>query len=345
MRPPSIASLLANKKRLTQCSLAALGLATTLALGLLMAQNARITMAQLQAAPKPAPIDGERAYGYLKAICAIGPRPAGSEANTRQRNLVAGHFKKYGAQVREQPFRARDPRTGAAVAMANLIGSWFPDRTERVVIAAHYDTRPFPDRDPRPDRQRDPFIGANDGASGVALLMEIAHHLNDLPTPWGVDLVLLDGEELVYGSNAAIEDYFLGAKHFGRTYKAERRGGKNPSRYVAGMVLDMVGDRDLKIEQEEHSLQLAGRLVREVWSVAQRLEATSFRNQVGSGVYDDHLALNDAGIPTIDIIDFDYPQWHTADDLPEYCSGASLAEVGRVVTGWLTLPKAPTKKR
>ena len=102
--------------------------------------------------------------------------------------------------------------------MVNLIGSWNPDRTsERVVIGAHYDTRPFPDEDRDPARRTLPFVGANDGASGVALLMEIAHHLDKLPTPWGVDLVLFDGEELVYGQGQDQDgEYFLGAPRSSR---------------------------------------------------------------------------------------------------------------------------------
>ncbi len=149
-----------------------------------------------RATPTPAPIDGKRAYGYLQQICKIGPRPAGSAANARQREMVAKHFKATGGTVREQPFSGTDPRSGAKVAMANLIGSWHPERARRVLLGAHYDTRPFPDEERDPEKRTTPFIGANDGASGVALLMEIAHHLSDLNTPWGVDLALFDGEEL-----------------------------------------------------------------------------------------------------------------------------------------------------
>ena len=109
---------------------------------------ARLLEANAAMAATPAPIDGERAYGYLKKICEIGPRPAGSEANTRQRQLVADHFKATGATVREQPFSAEHPLTGERVDMVNLIGSWHPERTERVVIGAHYDTRPLPTRNP-----------------------------------------------------------------------------------------------------------------------------------------------------------------------------------------------------
>ncbi|HEV3162874.1 MAG TPA: M28 family peptidase [Isosphaeraceae bacterium] len=294
-----------------------------------------------QATLTAAPINGERAYGYLKQICAIGPRPAGTPANTKQRELVAEHFKKYGAEVREQPFNGRDPRTGRPVAMVNLIGSWFPDRNERVLIAAHYDTRPFPDRDPDPEKRRAAFLGANDCASGVALLMELAHHMNESTTPWGVDLVLLDGEELVYDQ---VGVYFLGSKAFGAAYKADRRKGKTKTKYMAGIVLDMVGGRELELPKEPYSMDLAPQLVRTVWKVAERVDATAFLDRGGDRVMDDHLALNDAGIPTIDIIDFHYPAWHTADDTPEQCSPASLAQVGKVLSAWLSLPKPRTRR-
>ncbi|MDB5350847.1 MAG: putative aminopeptidase [Planctomycetota bacterium] len=292
--------------------------------------------------PKPSAVNGDRAYGYLKKICEIGPRMAGTEANTRQRNLVAAHFKSMGGTVHEQKFASRHPLTGKRVDMVNLVGSWFPERTERVVLGAHYDTRPFPDRDPDPANRRKPFIGANDGASGVALLMEIAHHLKESPTPWGVDLVLFDGEELVYESDEGERrgDYFLGSKEFARQYKAESKRGK--MRYLAGFVLDMVGGKELTIPVEPMSQKLAGNLVREVWGIADRLNSRAFQQNLGREVLDDHLPLNDARIPTIDIIDFEFPYWHTANDVPEECSGKSLAEVGRVMTAWLNQPR-PTK--
>ncbi len=171
-------------------------------------------------------IDGERAYGYLKQICEIGPRIAGSEANARQRKLVADHFVKMGGKVREQPFHARHPLTGKRVDMANLIGSWQPERNQRIVIGAHYDTRPRPDEENDPDRLNLPFLGANDGASGVALLMEIANHLAELVPPVGVDLVLFDGEELVYGNNnTRMGEYFLGSEYFAQSMETRSSTG------------------------------------------------------------------------------------------------------------------------
>ena len=314
--------------------LAGLGLGA----GWLLMPGLRNSMAEAaQTRPTPSPIDGDRAYGYLKKICDIGPRPAGSAANTRQRTMVADHFKKLGATIREQPFAGTDPVSNAPVAMVNLIGSWFPDRVDRVLLGVHYDTRPFPDEDPNPANRRKPFIGANDGASGVSLLMEIAHHLSESPTPWGVDLVLFDGEELVYGGgNDQTGDYFLGSKAFAKAYA---EGPKDKVHYSAALVLDMVGDRELAIDREPHSMDFYPALVRDVWSVAKALNVRQFRDRLGRAVLDDHLPLINAGIPAIDIIDFDYPHWHTAGDLPKQCSGASLAQVGKVVTAWLNKPK------
>ncbi len=300
-------------------------------------------MAQSPASLNPAKIDAKRAYGYLLDICKIGPRPAGSAANTKQRDLVAAHFKVKGGTVREQPFKGVDPVSGQDVAMVNLIGSWFPDRLERVVLGVHYDTRPFPDEDPDPAQRKVPFIGANDGASGVALLMEIANHLDETKTPWGVDLVLFDGEELVYGGGRnQTGEYFLGSKFFAREYaKTQRSRTKSTPHYGAGIVLDMVGDKDLTIDREPHSVDFAPKLVRDVWSVAKGLGVKQFRDRMGQvAVQDDHLPLYNAGIPAIDVIDFDYPHWHTSHDLPENCSAESLEAVGKVITAWLNKPKS-----
>ena len=171
-----------------------------------------------------------RAFGYLEKICELGPRIAGSEANTRQRKMVAAHFKATGGTVREQPFTAEHPITGERVNMVNLIGSWHPERNKRVVIGAHYDTRPHPDEERDPARQQLPFLGANDGASGVALLMEMANHLKTLNSPWGIDLVIFDGEELVFGRHPETQgEYFLGSKAFARAYVEDVEAGEIPA--------------------------------------------------------------------------------------------------------------------
>jgi glutaminyl-peptide cyclotransferase len=312
-------------------------------------ESSSVTEAIVLADDPPAKIDGKRAYGYLKKICEIGPRTAGSEANARQRKMVAEHFTKMGGVVEEQKWAIAHPQTGQRLILVNLIARWHPERRERVVIGAHYDTRPHPDEERNPARQALPFIGANDGASGVALEMELAHHLTNLNTQRGVDLVLFDGEELVFGNNPDAE-YFLGSTYFATRYKQLRDARRIQYRYVAGMVLDMVGGRDLKLPQEPNSNRYAPGIVHQVWSVADAIKAKSFKNYEGREVRDDHLPLNEiGGIPTIDLIDFEYPFWHKADDLPENCSADSLEEVGRVITTWLTVPApnvaAPKKRR
>jgi hypothetical protein len=289
---------------------------------------------------RPAAVDGGRALGYLRKICDIGPRPAGSEANARQREMVAELWKANGLEVREQPFQAIDPVSRERKNLVNLIGAWKPERTKRVVIGAHYDTRPFPDEEPDPVKRRGRFIGANDGASGVALLMELSHHLPKIETEWGVDFVLFDGEELVYGRNG---DYFLGSRHFARQYLAEKKSRKFT--YSAGLILDMVADKDLAIEQEQYSLEYAPEVVASLWDTARIVGEKRFRSSIGSAVLDDHIPLNQAGIPTADVIDFDYPHWHTVEDTADKCSGESMAAVGRVVTAWLQRGPSALKSR
>ena len=289
---------------------------------------------------KPAAIDAARAFGYLKAICDIGPRPAGSAANEKQRLMVAEHFKKNGLEIKEQAFDAVDPSNRQRKKLVNLIGSWQPEKKRRVVLGAHYDTRPYPDQDPDPAKRRGRFIGANDGASGVALLMEIANHLPKMTSEWGVDLVLFDGEELVYQDG---DPYFLGSRHFARQYLAQARN--RDWKYDAGLVLDMVADKDLLIEQEQYSMEYAPAVVRDVWDVAARLGEKRFSRSVGPAVLDDHIPLNQAKIPTADLIDFEYPHWHTMDDIPENCSGDSMAVVGRVVTAWIGMGPSSSRKR
>ena len=315
--------------------------AIVVALGLgsaaLFLPGLRTTMADAPAKVAPAKVDGERAYGYLKAACKFGPHPAGSAANGKVRAMVAEHFRKLGGEVREQPLSGTDPITNAPVAMVNLIGSWFPDRRERVLLGAHYDSRPFPDEDRDPAKRKQPFLGANDPGSGIAMLMEVAHHLKDSETPWGVDLVLFDGEELVYGGGQdQTGEYFFGSKAFAKEYSQRKKGAPG---YEAGILFDMVGGKDLVIEKEQYSLEFASGLVRDVWSVAKALKINQFRDKVGPAVYDDHLKLNEGGIPTIDLIQFPWRHWHTANDVPENCSAASLAQVGKVVTAWLNKPK------
>lgn len=284
------------------------------------------------------PLDGERAYGYLQAICALGPRPSGSDGMRRQQELVIPHFEEHGAEVSLQTFEVRNPLGGPRVPMTNIVARWRPDIADRVLLCAHYDTRPLPDQDPNPiARRRGRFIGANDGASGVAALMELAPLIAEYDGPLGVDVVLFDGEELVYVERR--DPYFLGSRYFAEAYAKRRPLADGVVwSYRAAILLDMIGDKDLQVYQERFSYRnkKTRPLVQEVWGVAQRLGVEEFIPRVKHAVRDDHLALQKYGdIPAIDLIDLDYPAWHTEADTPRQCSGESLAKVGWVVWEWL----------
>jgi glutaminyl-peptide cyclotransferase len=276
---------------------------------------------------------GARAFAHLEAISALGPRPSGSPAMVKQRALLAAHFRDAGGTVQGQAFQIRDRRSGAPVHMENLIVEWHPERRERVLIGAHYDTRPFPDRDSVDPKGT--FIGANDGASGVALLMELARTMPALPGPVGVDFVLFDAEEYVV---APRDPYFLGSTFFARQYAAEQQAGRHRHAYRCGVIVDMVADRDLEIWQEQQSVNWPDTrpVVDAIWAVAARRNARQFVPRPKYSVEDDHVPLRMIGrIPTCDIIDFDYPHWHTTQDTPRQCAAESLEVVGGVVLEWL----------
>jgi hypothetical protein len=276
------------------------------------------------------PFHGERAYGYLRQICKLGPRRSGSPAMLAQQKLLIEHFQKLGGKVKLQQFRVRHPLDGSEVRMANLMVSWHPDRRERILLCAHYDTRPYPDQDRR--NPRGTFVGANDGASGVALLMELGHSMARLDGKLGVDFVLFDAEEFVFDDNADI--YFLGSEYFARQYAAKRLD----CRYRFAVLLDMIGDADLQIFEERNSIGTRNTrgLVRDIWATAARLGVREFIPNPKHEIRDDHLPLrNTAGIAAIDIIDFDYPYWHTEEDTADKCSALSLAKVGWVIEEWL----------
>jgi glutaminyl-peptide cyclotransferase len=275
--------------------------------------------------------EAPRAFGYLTDLCRIGPRWSGSQGMDTQLQKVSEHFSKLGGVVRYQTFDAPHPLTGNPVRMNNVIVSWHPRTKERVLLCCHYDTRPLPDNDPDPEQRRaGRFLGANDGASGVALLMELAHHMKDLSPKYGVDFVLFDGEELIYGNKG---EFFLGSTHFAEEYaKATDR----QTTYVAGVLVDMIGDKNFTVYQEINSLKYAPKVVESVWGAARRAGVKEFIAKPRHEVRDDHIPLNEiAKIPTVDLIDFDYPHWHTARDVPSNCSGGSLAKTGRVVLEWL----------
>lgn len=287
--------------------------------------------ADREEAVKPAAFDAKRSMEYLEALCKIGPRISGSDGMKKQQELMEKHFKERGGKITWQRFTATqrsDPRH-EKVAMANLIVSWHPDRERRVILCSHYDTRPLADQERDTRDWRKPFLSANDGGSGVALLMELAHHMDDLKLTLGVDFVFFDGEEYVFEND---DEYFFGSKHFGREYRKSR--GK--PYYGSAILLDMVGGKNPRFPVDPYSWEHAAALVRDVWAIADELKCTAFRaDDFGRSMLDDHVPLNQNGIPAIDIIDSRYPYWHKLADKPENCSGESMEQVAKVLSVWL----------
>ncbi len=285
------------------------------------------------------PFDGRAAYEYLKQICAVGPRPSGSAGMVAQQKILSEYFQRLGAQVRFQEFRAPNPLDQSSVPMANMIVQWHPDRMERILLCTHYDTRPLPDHDPR--NMNGVHIGANDGASGLAVLMELGKWMPRLESKYGVDFVLFDGSQFVYKEGRwrhPGDPSNLGAKEFAHSYVND----PPPYKYHWGVLVNMVGNADLHVYEEMNSMSYRATrpLVEDIWRVAYQTGVREFVATRKDSVSDDHLRLNDiAKIPTCEIIDFDDPNWRTQQDTPDHCSPLSLAKVGWVVLQWLPQAK------
>lgn len=258
--------------------------------------------------------DGAKAMDWLQRQVAMGPRVPGTPPHAAVQKMLAGAL---GDRTQTQAFTHATAQ--GDVAMANIIGQYGPTTGSRILLCAHWDTRPFADQDPTPANQSKPIPGANDGASGVAVLLELSRLFRASPPPVGVTIVLFDGEDW----GRTLQEMFLGARYF-----AEHQVG-GAFRY--GILLDMIGDSDLQIFREQNSQDRARAVVDRVWKAAADLHCGSFRDSVKYAIEDDHLPLLDKGIPTIDVIDFDYPPWHTLQDTVDKCSSQSLKAVGDVL--------------
>ena len=269
---------------------------------------------------------GREAFRFLTAQTDLGPRNPGSKGHGRCLAYLEQTLVRLADAVRLQPF-SHPGYDGTTLQLTNVIASFKPESSARILLCAHWDTRPRADRDENPRRRDEPIIGANDGASGVAVLLQLATLLKAQPPTVGVDIVLFDGED--YGREGDTGHYLLGSRHFAST--ASRN---SVPRF--GILLDMVGDAALEIPRERYSVRYAPDIVNIIWSTARGLGITEFVDYLGAEIIDDHLPLNEAGIRTVNIIDFDYPDpthryWHTHDDTPDKCSPESLEAVGTVV--------------
>ncbi len=285
---------------------------------------------------KPVPFDGKRAMRYLQSICDLGPRISGSAAMRKQQQLIKKHFEEFGAKITYQAFEAEQNSVRGKVEMTNIIVSFQPEKKRRVIICSHYDTRPIADQEPDPRDWKKPFVSANDGGSGVALMMEMGNHMKGLKTNVGVDFVIFDGEEYIFRPDGANRDrYFIGSEHFAQTW----RQTKDRVDYSAAILLDMIAGNKLRLPVEINSHRRYPKLCEEVWGVARELNAKAFKWERGHEVQDDHIELQKVGIPAIDIIDFDYDHWHRLSDTPANCSAASFEQVAGVLSVWLQRTK------
>ena len=276
--------------------------------------------------PPPAQIwkefSGEKAFAHTKAQCDIGPRPSGTPEIEKARKLIVAEVERNGWNVQRQTFSDNTPR--GPVQFVNLIarhgGS---DKTQQFIVASHYDTKIF-------DIIR--FVGASDGASSTGALMELSRVLAlDPALARRVELVFFDGEEAVVQyshANHVLTDGLYGSRHYAKELAATKRNRQ----FRAGVLWDMIGNSKLNITLDPES---PAQLMQEIFAAADELHARSAFSIFDRPILDDHSPLNEAQIPTIDLIGFDYPYWHTADDTLDKISPQSLQTVGAVTLRWL----------
>jgi glutaminyl-peptide cyclotransferase len=272
-------------------------------------------------APGATAFDSSKAFEHLRQQVAIGPRPSGSPGNVKNRDYIKAQMAALGIKTTEQAFDGATPL--GPVKMVNVIATIPGQRTDRIVLASHFDTKLF--RDIR-------FVGASDGASSTAALIELARVIKARgQLPFTIELLFLDGEEAVVEWQGT--DHTYGSRHY---VEAARKSGSLKS-LRALILLDMIGDRNLTIRRESNSTRW---LTDIVWGVAKKLGHRAFMDEETT-VEDDHIPFVKAGVPSLDIIDLDYPQWHTAQDTLDAVGARSLQVVGEVVVA--ALPEIETR--
>jgi hypothetical protein len=273
------------------------------------------------------PFDGDAALGYVREQVAFGPRIPNTDGHRRAGDWIQAHLARAADSVEVQVF-THVTEAGDTLRLRNFLGRFRPELPERILLLAHWDTRPTADQSPNLGDQRRPVPGANDGASGVAVLLGVADVLAVTPPSRGVDLLFVDGED--YGTFTGPDggigpDVLLGSRHFAASLPPDRFP-------LYAVLLDMVGDADLRISQEGYSVARAPEVVTRVWDAARDLGyGDVFVPGVRYTITDDHIPLLDRGIRAIDVIDYEYPAWHTVDDTPDKVSARSLKIVGDVV--------------
>jgi len=269
--------------------------------------------------------DGVAALGYVETQVGFGPRVPNTKGHQQAGDWILARLRTMADSVEVQSWSHVTQR-GDTLAMRNFIGRFRPGDNERILYVAHWDSRPVADKSANLGEQRMPIPGANDGGSGVALLLGVADVLARMPPALGVDLLFVDGED--YGSFPNV-DVLLGSTHYAENLDSQDQ------RPLFAVVWDMIGDKDLRIPQEQNSLRGAPEVVQRVWAKANDLGyGRYFPDAAGPYIDDDHMPLQRAGIRTIDVIDFSYGPnngfWHTLEDTVDKVSAESLQIVGDV---------------
>lgn len=294
-------------------------------------------------APKPVTVprfDSDSAYAFVAKQVEFGPRVPGSDEIEACRQWMIEKLESYGADVIRQDFSATF-YYGETHSSANIIGQFNPGMQNRVILAAHYDTRFMAEEDPDESRQDDPILGADDGGSGVGVLIEIARLISENPIELGVDIIFFDAEDQGErgGAQGTLETWCLGAQYWSRS---PHRNGYNAD---FGILLDMVGAEDAYFNKEKtrgvyQNASEISEVYREVWSLAKSMgKGRYFQDRTIGGIIDDHYFVNTiTGIPMIDIINKPPgaeegfgPHWHTHNDNMDVISKETLGAVGQVV--------------
>ena len=262
---------------------------------------------------------GEKAFAHVQRLVDFGPRPAGSKALEKSRDYIEDQLRRSGWQVTRQAFSDDTPR--GKIQFVNLIAQFSGQgkaASPLFLLCSHYDTKMF-------DAIR--FVGANDGGSSTGLLLELARVIGQHPNlARKIELVFFDGEE-------AIEQFSQTDGLYGSRYFARQLQSGGAKQFRGGLLFDMVGDRSLGITLPANS---PVEIARDIFAAAEVLKLRNYFTYLGRELVDDHVPLNAIGIPTLDIIDFDYPWWHTADDTIDKVSAQSLRIVGSVALYYLS---------
>ena len=280
----------------------------------------------------PPQFDGKRAMDLLITQCAFGPRFPGSSGHTQMNKFMENFLYPLSDSLYIMDEKISHPYERRYITLTNYLSRYNVDAAYRIMLMAHWDTREFADQDLNPENRSLPILGANDGASGVAVLLTLAEILHTLPPlNIGVDLLFVDGEDM--GKSGDPDKFGLGTQAFAKHVPEPRP--------QFAICIDMVADQEQHFPIERFSLQQAPDIVQSIWTLANDLGYPQFENRIGPAVMDDHYYLYKyAKIPAIDIIDFEYPNkdvnyWHTLQDIPENCSTESLEAVGTVMTHFI----------